>query len=321
MVPLISVVIPIYKVEKYLNRCIDSVLAQAYRNLEIILVDDGSPDQCGDICESYKAIDPRVIVFHKENGGLSDARNFGIDKATGEFVTVLDSDDWLAENFVSELYSLLQSRGADISVSNFFKAFDNNTILPEPTEEQNVIELTNVQCLEGFKEELAVQMIVAWGKLYRRTLFEGIRYPKGRIHEDEATTYKLIYAASKIVYTPEPLLFYFQRSDSIMGRKVDILPRRIDFLEAIFERADFSRQEGLQHLSDHSYRTCFEIILNLDLRLKGYSDQARLSKIQKHRQSLRKNLRAGFYGWKFRLFFEFYYLAPQTAGLLYKYFR
>lgn len=320
MKPLISIVVPIYKVEQYLNRCVDSIINQSYENLEIILVNDGSPDRCGEICEEYKSRDSRIVVIHKENGGLSDARNFGIERATGEFISFLDSDDWLHEDFVSRLYSLLIDTNADISASNFLKVYDQPSGMPKIEANHSIHEFTNIESLAQYGEELGAQMVVAWGKLYRRELFNEIRFPRGKLHEDEFTTYKLLYAAKKISYTHEPLLYYFQRNDSIMGQGFDIR-KKLDFMEALYERANFLNQKGLSRLSDRLYRQYFLSILANHHHLRKHHDLPRVVDLQSRKPGLLRNLRSGMHKNRFRLFFELYYLAPAPFVYFYQKFQ
>lgn len=320
MKPLISIVVPIYKVEQYLNRCVDSIINQSYKNLEIILVNDGSPDRCADICEEYKARDDRIIVIHKENGGLSDARNFGIERATGEFISFLDSDDWLHEDFVNRLYLLLIDKEADISVSNFLKVYDHAIRMPEIETEYPIQEFTNIESLAQYGDELGAQMVVAWGKLYRRDLFKEVRFPRGKVHEDEFTTYKLLYSARKISYTHEPLIYYFQRNDSIMGQGFDIR-KKLDFMEALYGRANFLNQKGLSALSDKLYRQYFLSIVANHHHLRKHHDLQRVAELESRTDNLLRNLRSGGHTNKFRLFVELYYIAPIPFLFFYQQFQ
>lgn len=214
--PLVSIVVPIYKVEQYLSQCIDSILNQTYQNLEILLVDDGSPDNCGDICDEYAAKDKRVKVIHKQNGGLSDARNAAIDIATGEYITCIDSDDYVAQNHVEHLYKMIQETGADMAVE-WGQTFDEGT---KPV----------VDTLDGKKQllmnadEALINMFYqkdfdtcAWAKLYRRNLFDDIRYPKGWLFEDLPTTYRLIQKCDKVAFSDYKSYYYLLRKTSIEG--------------------------------------------------------------------------------------------------------
>ena len=207
MEELISVIVPIYNVEKYLNKCIESIINQSYSNLEIILVDDGSKDSSGIMCDSYILKDKRIKVIHKENGGLSDARNVGIDKAKGEYIVFIDSDDWIDEKMIEILYNIIKKNNSDISICDYFLAY--NEEIQTQKEDIEIINLSNIEALKKiYDKDLGVCMIVAWNKLYKRNLFkDDIRYPYGKIHEDEFTTYKLLYKAEKISYTKQKMYY------------------------------------------------------------------------------------------------------------------
>lgn len=244
MKPLISVIIPVYQVAPYLERCIGSVIDQTYHNLEIILVDDGSTDGSGKICDEYAGKDSRIKVIHQKNRGLSEARNRGIDIAGGEYLSFVDSDDWIDQRFIKVMYGISDEAGCDIVQCNF----------------QNVID----DCSEGDKREgsytvyspeefsaatytlLSWKCNLAWNKLYKATLFEGIRYPTGKIHEDEFTTYKLIWRAERIAVTNTRLYFYRQRTDSIMGSAYSL--KRLDAGTAYQERERFYQEKGKAEL-------------------------------------------------------------------------
>ncbi len=233
MQDLISVVVPIYKVERYLKTCIDSILAQNYSNLEIILVDDGSPDNCGSICEEYALIDKRIKVIHKENGGLSDARNVGMSKAEGKYITFVDSDDIIDKHFIARLYENLVNAKADISCCDLARIQS----IDEVKENQNV-KVEEFDGLSAIKETLYQRKIdnSACAKLYKIDLFDEIKYPKGKYFEDLDTTYKLFLKAKKIVATNEKLYYYIQREGSILhklnDRVINDLIEVIDSLKA-----------------------------------------------------------------------------------------
>ena len=191
-----TAVIPIYKVEKYLSRCVESILLQTFTEFELILVDDGSPDCCGSICDEYAKKDSRVTVIHKKNGGLSDARNAGIEWAfacsENEWLTFIDSDDWIHSKYLEVLTNAVRETNCQISICGFQET--SNEVAEESTNSLNC-ELYDT---ETFFCEKNVNAVVAWGKLYRKELFCNIRYPFGKLHEDEFTTYKLLFANSKL---------------------------------------------------------------------------------------------------------------------------
>lgn len=234
---LISVVVPIYNVQDYLEKCVDSILTQTYKKLEIILVDDGSPDNCNKICDDYCEKDTRVKVIHKENGGLSDARNAGINIATGKYIIFIDSDDYIHPQTIELLWDVLQNNQADIAVCGFKNVdigFQEDNIFYKDT--QAIFIEEEQEKLQYFVEEHYEEFTVAWNKLYPRKYFEDIRYPKGKIHEDEFTTYKLLEKASRIAYIEYPLYYYVQRGNSIMGESFN--EKRLHRLDAYNQRLE-----------------------------------------------------------------------------------
>lgn len=211
----ISIIVPIYNVEKYLKKCIDSLINQTYKNLEIILVDDGSPDKCGEICDQYKTIDSRIVVIHKKNGGLSDARNCGVKASTGDYITFVDSDDYISNDYVEYLFNLLISKNADMSIimphkfkendKDFFKEVNERVILYSPNEALKVM---------LYQKKFSNS---AYGKLYKKELIKDIKFPVGKLYEDVGTTYKYILKCkNKIVYSNQHKYFYLIRNNSIM---------------------------------------------------------------------------------------------------------
>lgn len=216
---LVSVVVPIYNVEVYLDKCIDSIQNQTYSNLEIILVDDGSPDECGKICDGYAKQDGRIKVIHKQNGGLSDARNYGMKKATGKYITFIDSDDFIHARYIEILLELAHDKQADI-VAGDFALVHNSDMYQDKIIDKNDISQAQILSDEhlyddDFIEKTTMRLTVAWGKLYKRELWDGIQYPVGKIHEDTFTTWKLMEKAQKVVYIKEPLYYWRENPNSI----------------------------------------------------------------------------------------------------------
>lgn len=210
---LISVVVPIYNVEKYIDECIKSIINQTYKTLEIILVDDGSPDECGKICDSYAKNDSRINVIHKKNGGLSDARNVGIDSSNGEYITFVDGDDCISANMIEILYNNIKQEGADISCCKIKKI---SKIKIE--DKKNRYTVHNFTPISAIKSMLYQQEIdnSACAKLYRKKIFDNIYYPLNMYFEDLATTYKLFLKSSLIVFTDSEMYYYYQREGSII---------------------------------------------------------------------------------------------------------
>ena len=206
----ISVIVPIYNVEKYLGRCVRSLCNQTHTNLEILLVDDGSPDCSGIMCDEFALQDPRIRVIHKKNGGLSDARNAGIEQATGDYIAFLDSDDWVDPTWLETLYKLCESYDAEIGECSYRNYFPGS-IREETTCSGEIFEFTPVQAMESNLDWKYCKP-VAWNKLYRRDIVGDIRYPVGKIHEDEFTTHHFYLAATKIVYVDISLINYERRN-------------------------------------------------------------------------------------------------------------
>lgn len=245
--PVISTIVPVYRVEKYIRRCVDSILAQSFLDYELILVDDGSPDWSGTICDEYAARDPRIRVIHKENGGLSSARNAGIDVSSGEYLFFIDSDDVIHPDTLRILYECISKTGAEISVGEFtrFSEEDSITFLPW---DENYTVLTNLEALNAFFDgrESLHSLVSACCKLIRRDLFNGIRFPIGRLFEDEFTTYKLYYHAAKTVFCGATLYCYFVNDDGITRNLT--IDKRFDEYDAQWERMEFFRNNGLDAL-------------------------------------------------------------------------
>lgn len=313
MKDIVSIIVPVYKVEDYLPRCVDSILKQTYDNIELILVDDGSPDRCGDICDQYKIKDSRVKVLHKDNGGLSDARNAGTELAKGKYITFIDSDDWVAEDYIERLYDLLVKKGADISVCNFIRT---ETEVMDLSNIQDIIyEFTNIKALENLCGEFYEQLTVSWGKLYKAELFKEIRFPVGKIHEDEFTTYKLLYKANKIVLTSKPLLYYWQRPDSIMGAGFK-LRNRLHAIEALQERAGFFKSIGRDDLENKTLKSLFGMYKSINGNIHMFEDEYSTREYIQDFKKFKSKLRNSKQSFKFKLYYEVYFISPRLAEMI-----
>ena len=239
MSDLISIIVPIYKVEQYLEKCIDSILAQTYKNLEIILVDDGSPDSCGNICDRYQEKDPRIKVIHKANGGLSDARNAGLDIMTGDHVAFIDSDDWIDEQWCEKLLENMIRFSADMSLSGILKEFDATNTATLVTPEYGTepfFEDAYSMMLRFFKTSWA-----SWDKLYRASLFEKIRFPVGEINEDEAIVLHLLDLSSKVAFAGDVYYHYRVRTDSITTTAFH--KKKLAWVKHCKDNLEFARQK------------------------------------------------------------------------------
>ncbi len=209
---LISVIVPVYNVEKYLQKCVDSIINQTYQNLEIILVDDGSTDNSGKICDEYLKKDKRIKVIHKRNGGLSDARNWAIDVAEGEYIEFVDSDDYIEQDMIEFLYNNIEQYNADISICSYYMIDEKECI------NQSTNELYVYSRLEILQEVLLDEKIrsYAWNKLFKKSLFDDIRFPVGKIFEDVITIGKLFEKSEKVVLNDVAKYYYRQREGSIL---------------------------------------------------------------------------------------------------------
>ena len=212
---LISVIVPIYKVEPYLHRCVDSILAQTYQDLEVVLVDDGSPDGCPKICDEYAARDKRIKVIHKDNGGLSSARNAGLDVASGGWISFIDSDDWIEPDMYEILLRNATSANAEISVGGVNdEVVDNDCITVTKTTYHGALKEEILSPTEAMVRYFTTSW-AAWDKIYRKELFQRIRFPVGEINEDEAIVLKLLDSSKAIVYTNQVFYHYIHRAQSI----------------------------------------------------------------------------------------------------------
>lgn len=232
--PLISIIVPVYKVEPYLDCCIKSIVEQTYSNLEIILVDDGSPDNCGSICDAWAEKDGRIVVIHKENGGLSDARNAGLKIAKGEYIAFVDSDDRIASDFLSELLNAINDTGADISECAVNYISESGTVTKTRFAAAGPID--RIEALRRLILEDGVYQTV-WNKLYRREVLGGIMFEKDKYNEDDFWTYLIFDRINNLASVNKPLYNYLQRRGSIIGSGYSV--KRLDGLEARFRRMQY----------------------------------------------------------------------------------
>ena len=229
---LISVIVPIYNVEKYLDRCVDSIINQTYKNLEIILVDDDSPDNCPQMCDDYAKKDSRIKIVHKENGGLSDARNAGMKVATGEYVSFIDSDDYISLDFYETLLETIVDNDSDIVECGVVKFYEDNNF-DEYSDDLKVTNYDTLYALDGLINENPFKQHV-WNKLYKSNIALDIPYAVGKLNEDEFWTYQIFGKAKKVTRINKTMYYYFQRGSSIMGNGYNI--RRLDALEGQMNR-------------------------------------------------------------------------------------
>ena len=239
MQPLISVIVPIYKVEKYLKKCVDSIINQTYKNLEIILVDDGSPDNCPKICDEYARQDRRIKVIHKENGGLSDARNAGMKVARGEYISFIDSDDWIKPEMIEGMYNRMIEDNSDLVSSGVIWVDEEDTEIRTATVSENCV-LNTEQAMKELLNDGKLKQHV-WNKLYKADLIKNILFDKGKYHEDVFWSYKVIGEAKRVSIDKNSYYFYVQRSKSIMGEKYSA--KRLDALDAMKLRCEYTKDK------------------------------------------------------------------------------
>lgn len=261
---LISVIVPVYNVEKHLRDCLDCICNQTYRNLEILLIDDGSTDSSGLLCDEYAKDDKRIKVFHQSNEGLSSARNKGLDNMNGSFVVFMDSDDLIAYNMIERLYTLLCDTNCDISCCGFQSIYGN--------EKKRKTIFKTVRVLSGNQkyDELYYnwRTVVQWNKLFRKKIFDDLRFPVGKYHEDEFVIHREFNIADKIVFTNEILYYYYQNDDGIVLNPS--ARKRYDACLAFIDRINFYRDKGMMNNSALEYLK-LRYIVNECLK-ENYSD-------------------------------------------------
>lgn len=241
----ISIIVPVYNVERYLERCIKSIQKQTFTNYELILINDGSLDKSGEICDCYAENDKRISVIHKENGGLSSARNAGIRVAKGAYLFFVDSDDVIHPNALEILYSNMQNNCSDISTGNFCRfSKDSQLNFSYNEKAKKGIELSGIEILEKlYDRDIAARYVSACGKLIKRDLFDGILFPEGRLFEDEFTTYLLYYKSRKITAVDMQLYYYFVNDNGITQNLT--LQKYFDEFDAQWEKILFFKKNDL----------------------------------------------------------------------------
>ena len=249
--PMISVIVPVYKVEKYLSECVNSILSQTYVNFELILVDDGSPDRCGEICEDYSRKDARVRVIHQENQGLSGARNTGMEAAAGDYLTFVDSDDLVSPQYLAVMYQTLADTGVDIAVCRTLRFEDGEIPKAKPDHIKKNVYSGKKACVMLYDGQPEVT-VNACGKLYRTKLIGDTRFPLGRLHEDQAFTPLICYRADKVATVDAELYYYRERNDSITRDRFTI--KRYDDVWAINNCIAFFEAEQANEILKAVYR-------------------------------------------------------------------
>ncbi len=282
---MISVIIPVYKVQDYLPKCIESVLQQTYHNLEIILVDDGSPDKCGKICDSYARKDERIRVVHKTNGGLASARNAGLECATGDYVCFIDSDDWITKNAIQVLYQGIKRYDADCSVGKCITILDKKGKLkPQNTSKQPVRYVTTATSTEAMKQVL-LTCSSAFNRLYKRKMIQKLRFPEGKINEDEPLMLRIYAKCKKIVFLNQDTYYYRKRSNSITTSRFSL--KNVDCFYNSADNLAFIKKKKpeLKECAEYKYiKTMLYCYVHLNLMKRN-------RKNNKVRKELHKNIR------------------------------
>lgn len=270
----VSVIVPVYKVEKYLEKCINSILSQTYRNLEIILVDDGSPDNCGNICDKYASVDQRIKVIHKENGGISDARNVALEQSTGKYILFVDSDDWLDDNHIQEMMCRISE---DTIVCCGYKfVYDNSVSIQNAKEIRSYNSVDFIRLLSCYEVESNCFHCdnpygnYMWNKLYPKVFFQKIRFPKGRNYEDIFVSYKLLRQAKNVWVNGYASYNYLQRQDSTMAVKSK--KSQFDWLEARLSQESDTITLGIDILRDSKLLSLISAIGTYISHCKGDYD-------------------------------------------------
>lgn len=284
MNPLISVIVPIYNVEKYLARCVDSIVNQTYKNLEIILVDDGSPDLCPQMCDDYAEKDSRIKVVHKKNGGLSDARNAGMAVSTGEYISFIDSDDYVSDDFFECLMNVMNKENSDIAECSVVKFYEDNRF-DEFSDDLSVKTYDTQDAMSALIAENPFHQHV-WNKLYKTELVKDIPYAVGKLNEDEFWTYQVFGRANKVSKLNKTMYYYFQRNSSIMGVGYNI--RRLDALEGKANRQKYI-ENNFPELSTQAkidlYGSCMFAYQSVLKFMSGADKKKALSIIKKYKNN------------------------------------
>lgn len=277
MKSLVTVVVPVYNVATYLPECLDSILAQTYRNLEIIVVDDGSTDSSPEICDKYGELDNRIKIVHQQNGGLSAARNTAIEIATGEYITFVDSDDALNCDMIYYLYTNALKVAADISICQYQMIDEKSDKFGSPNSIKDTCIIGDAcDCVRGFFKEKGISAS-AWGKLYKIDLFSDVRYPVGKYHEDVFTTYKVFAKSKVLIIGHEAYYMYRSRPGSIMA--LDFQPKHMDAIEGKMEQYEFIKAEipSLEKIAAadivYAANTCSMRIAHTRKNYPGYVSQ------------------------------------------------
>lgn len=304
---MLSVIIPVYNIEKYIEKCVRSVLAQTYADLEIILVDDGSADRSGDICEMLEKQESRIRVIHKENGGLSDARNAGLDAAVGEYISFIDGDDYIHPQMYEIMLDYLQKESADIVCCKFKRVTADENPPFVRLECKDIYAV--LSAAEAMLNLQAVD-VTACNKVYRRKIFENLRFPFGKYHEDEWIIHRILYGCGRIVAIDEELYYYVNRSDSITHTVSE--KRFIDSIEGYMDRVHFVLENHWETVQEKTVISCLKYIM-WSYAQKSNADRIWHCQVKKYYRKIARE--ASECGVKLDFSWHLFALSPRIYGL------
>ncbi len=304
---MISVIVPVYKVENYIRRCIESIQAQTYQDLEIILVDDGSNDNCPQICDEYALKDSRIQVIHQDNGGLSKARNVGLSVARGEYVAFVDGDDYIKPDMYETLLGILIRETADMVICSYDKVDENNSRIENESPICNE-SLEGFDLFQKFANKKGWYYITVWNRLYKREIFDKICFPEGKMHEDEFVAHKIADACKRVVTISDGLYCYRASGGSIMTKHPTV--ERLDGVEAIYNRFCFYQEKGYSELYRGAYsaaRNAMEVMRYITCKTR--EEKARKTEVKRmYRNIFRESgIRKGFKEYLLAWFPELYF--------------
>lgn len=276
MKPLITVIVPIYKTEQYLEKCVQSIVNQTYQNLEIILVDDGSPDCAGEICDCWQHKDDRIIVIHQENAGTSSAKNRALDIAKGEYICFIDSDDFPEADMIEQLYNDIKQFKTDMAICEFTNFYREEDIVVKKKEAHTEV-ITPKQALNRIYEPYSDRIIIPANKLYHKNIWESIRYPIGRIYEDNAVIHKILAECDTISFNHNSFYFRRLRPDSIMGKsKAEFSEKNLQVLDYMKERCVIYGRDSDKVFAAKVYAQYLQNLLLSFYRVDAYLNESNL---------------------------------------------